>query len=187
MYDLNLEENGDALAARYALGVASAAEIAVAENRLATDDAFIECVASYDALFSELDNETTGTPLPKGLWSRIDASVGDFEKSPFTRTVRPAVQAWEPFAPGIKRKLVHTDGKAGAQIVLYKVEPGTQFASHGHLIAEECLVLEGEIEIDGITVLAGDVHIAFAHTRHGVLTSRTGALLYVRGDLQIQP
>lgn len=186
MYDPDLKAYEDMLAARYALGVAGAEEIMIAERRMASEDAFVDRVARYDALFSELDCSVEAIAPPAGLWDRIDQAVDDFEKSPLTQTVRPATLGWEPFADGIQRKLLHTDAEAGVQIVLYKVAPGTSFGAHGHLINEECLVLDGEIEVDGVVARPGDLHIAFADTRHGVLTSRTGALLYIRADLQMQ-
>jgi len=187
MYDPDLKASEDMLAARYALGVAGAAEIAIATRRMATDDDFMDRVTRYDALFSELDCGIKEIAPPSGIWDRIAQEVDDIEKSPQTRTVRSTAKAWEPFAPGIERKLLQTDVEAGTQIVLYKVAPGTSFAAHGHLIAEECLVLDGEIEVDGVTARSGDLHIAFANSRHGVLTSRSGALLYIRADLHMRP
>jgi len=186
MYDPDLKEYQDMLAARYALGVASAEEIAIAEQRIARENAFADSVARYDALFSELDCGIEEVAPPSRVWDRIAQAVDDFEKSPATQTVRPSALGWEPFAPGIGRKLLHTDSDAGVQIVLYKVASGTSFGAHNHLIAEECLVLDGEIEVDGVVARSGDLHIAFANTRHGVLTSRTGAILYVRADLHMQ-
>ncbi len=184
MYDPDLNE--DMLAARYALGVAGATEMTIANRRLAQDDTFLARVTRYDVLFSELDCAIGDIAPPPGVWDRIERAVDDLEKSPATRTVRSADMGWEPFVAGIQRKLLHTDAEAGVQIVLYKVAPGTSLATHGHLINEECLVLDGEIEVDGVVARSGDLHIAFANTRHGVLTSRTGALLYARADLHMQ-
>ena len=186
MYDPDLKESEDILAARYALGVASAAEIGIAERRIADDDGFVDRVGWYDALFSEMEDSDQQVPPPAAVWDWINSSIDEIERAPETRTVRPARMPWESLAPGIQRKVLHVDRAAGAQIVLYRVAPGTKFAAQGHLIAEECLVLEGEIEVDGVMAQTGDVHIAFAGTRHGVLTSRTGALLYVRADLHMQ-
>ncbi len=186
MYDPDLKEYEDMLAARYALGVAGAEEMSIANRRLANDDTFLDRVTRYDVLFSELDCGVEDVAPPAGVWDRIEQAIDDFEKSPDTQTVRSADMGWESFAPGIQRKLLHADVEAGVQIVLYKVAPGTSFAAHGHLINEECLVLDGEIEVDGVVARSGDLHIAFANTRHGVLTSRTGALLYARADLHMQ-
>jgi len=187
MYDPHLKDFEDLLAARYALGVAEANEIELAQVRLARDDSFAARVADYDALFSELEHGTAPIEPPSGVWARIEQAIDEVEKSPFTRTVRPSQRHWEPFAPGIDRKVLHLDASQGAQIVLYKVAPGTQLGSHRHIIPEECYVLEGELEVDGVVVHSGDVHIALAGTRHSVITSRSGALLYVRADIQMHP
>ncbi len=186
MYDPDLKEFEDVLAARYALGVASAAEIRIAERRIADENGFVDRVGWYDALFSEMEGGDQQVTPPPAVWDWINSSIDKIENTPETRTVRPSGLAWEVFAPGIERKILHVDAAMGAQIVLYRVAPGTSFAAHSHLIAEECLVLDGEIEVDGVIAKTGDVHIAFADTRHGILTSRTGALLYVRADLHLQ-
>ena len=40
--------------------------------------------------------------------------------------------------------------------------------------------LQGEITIGNITVCAGDYHFAAKGARHGTLTTRAGALLFLR-------
>ncbi len=107
--------------------------------------------------------------------------------APNTRTVRAADLAWEPFLPGVERKILFVDKTAMVSGVLYKVAPGASVGNHSHGMIEECLVIEGEIDIDGMTVRAGDVHLAMPGSRHGPLSSRLGALVYIRGDLLIHP
>jgi len=176
----------DIQAARYALGVADLAEVVAAEARMAEDSGFARRVARYDAALYALEPGTDSVDLPGDSWDRIAAAIADGEKAPNTRTVRTAELAWESFIPGVERKIVSIDKAASTQIALYRVAPGASVPTHLHCVTEECLVLDGEIEIGGIVVPAGDVHLAFNGSRHGPVTSPRGALLYIRSDLQMR-
>lgn len=180
-------DTDDFLAMRYACGVADLAEIAAVESRMDSDSAFAALIARFDQLFSGLEAGQTEVAPPEGLWARIEVAIDDLEKVPGTHTVRTQAMAWEPFLPGVERKILFADKTGASSLVLYKVAAGASVGNHSHGITEECLVLEGELEIDGITLRPGDLHMAFPHERHGPLYSRTGALVYIRGDLQIHP
>ena len=176
----------DSLAARYALGVADLSEIVAAEARLESDRHFAAEVARYDAIFAAFYDEAAVETPSAGVWDRIEAAIDDSQKSPQTRTLRTEGLAWEPFAPGIDRKLLYVDKAAATQISLFRLSPGSGVMGHSHALMEECLVVEGEIEVDGITIRKGDLHLALPGSRHGPLTSRTGAVLYVRADLEFR-
>ena len=185
-----MTDDDDFLAMQYAYGVADAGQMTALEARIATDAEFAARVSEYDLLFAGLESQLDSgfspgliQPSP-GLWDRIERAIDDIEQVPGTQTVRTAERAWESFLPGVQRKVLRADRSAGAMIALYRLDPGAHIVGHCHGIAEESLVLEGEFEIDGMVCRAGDMHIAFAGSRHGALTSRTGALLYVRGDLE---
>ena len=182
-----MNDTDDDLAARYALGVADLPEIVAVENRLATDPDLAARVAFYDHIFKILDDRVPPVEPPASLWERIDNAIEDDRRAPGTQTIRTSDLSWEPFVPGVERKILFVDKAAMTSGVLYKVAPGASVGNHGHGIIEECLVLEGEIDVDGMTIRAGDMHLAFSGARHGPLSSRTGALVYIRGDLQIQP
>lgn len=180
-----MDPHDDLLAARYALGVADLAEIVAVESRMDADAAFAARVDFYDNRFFALAGHDDAVAPPPAIWDRIARAIDDDERSPRTRTVRGAELAWEPFLPGIERKILFADKAAATSGVLYRIAPGARVIDHCHGIIEECLVLEGEIEVDGITVRAGDMHMAFSGVRHGPLTSPRGAMVYIRGDLQI--
>jgi anti-sigma factor ChrR (cupin superfamily) len=182
-----MSDYDDFLAARYALGVADLSEIVTAESRLEIDPTFGEKVSQFDLLFYGLERDIDPIAPSEGLWDRIEVAIDDLEKSPGTETVRADAIAWEPFLPAVERRILKVDIATATSLVLYKLAPGASVGSHGHCVIEECLVLEGEIEVDGLIVSAGDLHMAFPNERHGPITSRTGALLYIRGDALIQP
>lgn len=182
-----MSEPDDFLAARYALGVADLSELVAAEKRMANDEHFAARVSHYEDIFSILDRHVSPQDPPAGLWERIELAIDDDEKSPNTRNVRTNELTWEPFLPGIERKVLFVDKAAMVSGILYRVAAGASVPNHGHALIEECLVLEGEIEVDGMTIRAGELHMALPGSRHGPLSSRPGALVYIRGDLNIQP
>jgi len=174
------------LAARYALGVAGREEIAEAERRLAGDPAFALEVARFDAVFGVLGDGVAEVKPPAGLWDRIEQTLDDEIAAPGTRTVRASNVAWEAFIEGIERKILFVDAGSGISGVLYRLQAGAGVGMHGHGVIEECLVIEGEIEIGGLTIRAGDMHLAFPGVRHGPLFSPYGAVVYIRGDIEMQ-
>jgi hypothetical protein len=99
-------------------------------------------------------------------------------------TQRDAPALWQNFAPGIRRRLMWSRG--GEAAMLYRVDPGTGVARHGHRHDEECLVLAGELFLDDLLLRPGEYQVAPAGTVHGSVYTDTGALLYARGDLELE-
>ena len=61
--------------------------------------------------------------------------------------------------------------------------PGASLPAHDHPADEECLVLEGEVMLGDILGRAGDYHLAPKGLPHGTITSKTGALLFIRAGI----
>jgi anti-sigma factor ChrR (cupin superfamily) len=119
------------------------------------------------------------SPLPHraaALKARIVERVRR-ERSRF-RTVHAGDGSWVQLAPGVRSKLLHDDGTTRS--FLLRLEPGARLPSHGHAAEEACVVLEGSAQLGDIEVRAGDFHLAPAGSIHGEVTSRTGALLFLR-------
>ena len=180
-----MDESDDILAAQYALGVLDIAGIVDCEDRILADPGFAAKVAWFDQIFYAAHGSSESNDRADQLWDRIERAVDDRIKSPETRTVRVDEMGWEPYAPLITRKVVHLDRQAEVLTAFYRLEPGAEVISHTHLLTEECLVVEGEIECDGIVVRAGEVHLAPPGSHH-VLKCPKGAMVYLRGDLNIQ-
>lgn len=106
------------------------------------------------------------------------AAAGDFV------TVRSAAGGWIDYTPQIKVKLLHVDGRYNS--VLVRLAPGATLPEHLHDADEECIVLEGEVYHGDIRVEAGDYHLARKGSRHGVMRSATGALLFVRTTMTVE-
>ena len=99
------------------------------------------------------------------------------ERSRFV-TVHAGDGKWVQVAPGVRSKLLHDDGVMRS--FLLRLEPGARLPSHGHAAEEACVVLEGTAQLGDIEVRAGDFHLALPGSVHGEVTSRTGALLFLR-------
>jgi quercetin dioxygenase-like cupin family protein len=86
---------------------------------------------------------------------------------------------WRPLTRGVRAKML-CQGKR-SRSVLVELEPGAALPTHRHHDHEECIVLSGEAQLGDLNVRAGDYHLAPAGSRHGRVSSRSGALLYLRG------
>lgn len=90
---------------------------------------------------------------------------------------------WLDFAPGVRRRLMWTDGAQAA--MLYATEPGAAVPHHGHRHDEECLMLAGELFLDDILLREGEYQLAPKGTEHREVTTDTGCLLFAHGDLEL--
>jgi quercetin dioxygenase-like cupin family protein len=103
---------------------------------------------------------------------------------PGTRTVRARdTGGWVAVDDKVSIKVLRRDEPNNSQTVLIRMLPGGVIVAHRHNDEEECLVIEGEIEIGSHLVLAGDMHIASPGAQHAPITTRTGALLMVRSEI----
>ena len=69
------DDDRDALAAEYVLGLLDGAEAAEAERRLAGDSDFADAVAAWRLRLADLDMTATRQPAGEALWSRIAAGL----------------------------------------------------------------------------------------------------------------
>jgi quercetin dioxygenase-like cupin family protein len=103
--------------------------------------------------------------------SRIDAPEP-------IRTVRRDV-GWTTVAPGIERKILFDDGSTMSWLV--RLAPGADLPEHVHEDgAEECLIVEGEMCLNGECYRAGDYMVAAPGSRHMQTRTTTGATMFLR-------
>jgi anti-sigma factor ChrR (cupin superfamily) len=96
--------------------------------------------------------------------------------------VRAAAGEWQPLLPGVAVKYLQVDRDADVQTALWRLAPGAQIPPHTHRLAEECLVLDGDVQHAGIEFRAGDFLLSEAGSPHGAFVSACGALLMIRGE-----
>ena len=78
------------------------------------------------------------------------------------------------------------DVKAGTETSLWRMAPGARIPAHPHLLEEECLIVEGSLNVDGVAYGAGDYLFARAGDRDPVFHAPEGALLLIRSELRPQ-
>lgn len=87
---------------------------------------------------------------------------------------------WEPTAtPGVDVKKLWVDEAVDQVTMLVRMAPGSAYPPHRHGGTEQCLVLQGELDVDGEALRAGDFQVAPAGSDHGVQSTREGCLLLI--------
>ena len=95
-------------------------------------------------------------------------------------TVQAADDHWQPFVQGVDIKVLHE--AQGIMSYLLRLAPGAHFSAHRHPIDEECVVLEGTLQIGtDLLVPAGGFHLAHRDSIHATVSSVTGATIFLRG------
>ena len=84
---------------------------------------------------------------------------------------------------GVYVKQLRADGQT--ETGLWRLDPGAIIPAHGHKHEEECLVISGTISYAGRTLASGDFLGAAKDERQGAITTATGALLLIRGELRV--
>jgi quercetin dioxygenase-like cupin family protein len=102
-----------------------------------------------------------------------------------TRTLRANEEAWLELDAHARIRVLTRDVAAGTQTALLRVAAGGRIPAHRHLQEEEFIVLEGECHIGGHRLGTGDVHIASAGSWHDDITTRTGVLVMIRGEIPV--
>jgi anti-sigma factor ChrR (cupin superfamily) len=84
----------------------------------------------------------------------------------------------------VKIKVLLVDQKADFQSFLLRLAPGCQLPAHDHRAIEECLLLEGDMIIGDRQYAIGDYHAALPGSRHALISSRDGGLVFIRSELR---
>jgi len=101
-----------------------------------------------------------------------------------TRTLRAGEGEWLPLDDKIRIRVLHRDAAANRQTLLMRVAAGGRMPGHRHTQEEEFLVLEGECRIGAHRLGAGDMHVAEAGSWHDDITTDTGVLVLVHGEIR---
>jgi ChrR Cupin-like domain len=94
-------------------------------------------------------------------------------------TEQPQAAGWQRFGDGLSIKVLH--GAGGVMSYLLRLAPGASVPAHRHPVDEECVVLEGEVQIGSLRVAAGGFHLGRKDVLHDRLCSAEGALIFLRG------
>lgn len=111
--------------------------------------------------------------IRRDLFKRVHEGERDF------LFVHAQEGSWSSLMEGIDLKLLRHD--TTTRSFMLRMAPHTKLPPHGHPSDEECIVLEGEVWLNGILCKSGDYHLAPSGKSHDWLRSDTGCLLFVRG------
>lgn len=86
---------------------------------------------------------------------------------------------WVSLGKRVQAKVLHDDGTSLSWLL--KLLPGGRLVEHDHADgAEECMVLEGQLRLNGVDFYAGDYQIALPGSVHHEVASDQGSLVYLR-------
>jgi anti-sigma factor ChrR (cupin superfamily) len=128
----------------------------------------------HDALMPEPMDAELAARVKRRVLQRIAE-----EQRPQHLTVHAHEGVWQPFGPGVQLKLLHAAGDIWSYLL--KLEPGAQLPTHRHPVDEECMVLEGLVQVGELRVAAGGFHLGRKDVLHAPVTAIGGALLFLRG------
>jgi hypothetical protein len=137
----------------------------------APDQDVLEAIA--EGTRDEADHELTAR-VKRRLLRRIAE-----QETPRHATVQAADDAWRPFGKGLQIKVLHQ--AEGVMSYLVRMAPGSALPAHRHPVEEECVVLEGSVQIGELHVQAGGFHLGRKDVLHDRVATVDGALIYLRG------
>jgi anti-sigma factor ChrR (cupin superfamily) len=130
----------------------------------------------------ELD-KTEKEALKRRVMARLSLSEKAAPAPEGTYTVRASESPWQTVSDLVQIRVVRTDRARNNQTVLIRMMPGASIVPHPHTQEEECLVIEGAVEIGEHRLYEGDMHVASAGVKHPRITSPLGALLMIRSEI----
>jgi anti-sigma factor ChrR (cupin superfamily) len=180
MHGKMMSEDLDQTAAAYALGILRGAARAAIEARLSSNPALQAKVKLWQENFVAVDLAAGRQVPPAGLFDRILDAIGAGETElSGTLTRRAGTGVWTEMSPGVSFTVLFEDPVAKRRSILVRALPGSNYGSHFHAEGhEECLVLEGDLIMGDLKLLAGDFHLAAKGSTHPAATTRSGCVLY---------
>ena len=179
------DQERDLLAAEYVLGTLEAPAREDFAEALERDSGLQVLVAEWEQRLAGLDGVTADEAPPPGLWDRIgaalDAATGPSDAA---LTIRSSGGDWQMIMEGVAKKTLLRDEEKGEESYLLRVAPGTSFPAHPHEKTEECLVMEGEFFIGDLRLSAGDFHAVPPGFDHVEAYTKTGTLVFIRGEIR---
>jgi len=93
--------------------------------------------------------------------------------------VAPEGGRWKPFGPGVEIKVLHRS--EGVMSYLLKMAPGAELPNHRHPRDEECVVVEGRVQMGDLSMGPGGYLMERQGTLHPPLRTEDGAIIFLRG------
>lgn len=148
---------------------------------LETFSAVIEKLA-FDAPVEEPPS-IVRTTLLKGLSEEEQlsraASAHRLSHAQSMMAIRSDEGEWVEQIKGVFTKHLFTDEARGTVTTLYRMLPGARLPDHRHLGVEECIILEGDFNVNGESFGPGDYRCALSGSDDRELYTKGGALFLI--------
>lgn len=142
----------------------------------ATADSLIEAVSSKSPSQDQIQR------MKAALFNRVQSAP-----PAGSETVRNNEGQWLKVTDELEMKLLFIDKANDRQSAIWRLHPGAVIPAHKHTSTEECLVLEGELNIGDHHIYKGDYHVAFEGEQHPPLHSANGCLLLISSQIFFDP
>lgn len=176
------------VAALYALGALSQHEARSFEQHL--DEGCAECRAELESFaktvralaFSAPDEQPPARVRAELLARMGKSGSGQPEAAMKTSDAKQFVSVlasdgeWRELQNGVLLKRLYVDKTTGIATSLVRMQPGTALPIHKHLGVEQFFVIEGDCNVAGQKLGAGDYHRAEAGTTHETTYTVDGTL-----------
>jgi anti-sigma factor ChrR (cupin superfamily) len=172
-------------AALYLAGALPPDEAAAAEARLATDAALAAAVAGFAAAAERLAAAGPIAQPPPAARDRLLAHIKPRRPTlpPGMMLVRAEGADWHERRPGVHYRFLNVDHQRRRFTALVRMAAGRTYRAHRHDDVEECLVLEGELEVGGVVMRAGDYQRAEPGSRHPEQRALTDCVLLLSASM----
>lgn len=139
-------------------------------------------VQLVEAAFLSLhDQDKDRARPPDDMFDRILSKIDQADTAPGTSSIPMSEGVWENIAPGIERKIVYMDRSAGVQSYFVRMKAGAILPEHDHDADEQCVVLQGQLEIGNSIYDAGTYHLARKGVPHVPITAHSDAIFFIHG------
>jgi quercetin dioxygenase-like cupin family protein len=127
----------------------------------------------------ELDNQTAAS-IKQSVMQRIGASPAASGQAAVVSIKRDT--DWISLTKKLQVKLLYEDSTTISWLL--KMLPGGRLQPHEHADgAEECMVVEGELSINGVLFKSGDYQIAYPGSVHYEVATENGAMLFLKSPV----
>lgn len=141
------------------------------DDRIRLDDDLVAALTDAQA------PQPVSPEVAARIKSRLLNRIADAEAPQVA--IPPESGAWRSFGPGVEIKVLFK--RDGIMSYLLRMAPGAELPNHRHPVEEECVVVEGFVEMGGVTMGPGGYLMERAGTLHPPLRTVDGATIYLRG------
>lgn len=110
----------------------------------------------------------------------IGVTANELIRSARKHNQEESERAWVAIAPEIFGQALHYDHQIGSMVYMVRMQPGSKCPVAASGSPEECLVVSGDLSLEGVTLTVGDYYSTPKSVIHSGGSSKTGAVLFVR-------